>query len=187
MRYTQIFCASALLAASATAAQAVEADLNVNDKAARLTVGAPIGNNILVDGSWLYHADNGHVVSAAGHITGAASGVDPLRAGLGLRLSWISNDRESEEDGMALGLGGFVRYTLPQYDRISFGGTLYYAPEVLSFSDVDEFYEFGVTAGYSVIKDADVYLGWRTMKADFKNDGTERMDTGFHIGLRARF
>jgi hypothetical protein len=168
-------------------AAAAEVNLDVNNSAAKLLVGVPLSNNLLVDGAWLYHADNGHVLSAAGHITGAASGVDPLQGGLGLRLSYIINDRESEEDGAALALGGFLRYTLPQYDRIHFSGSLYYAPEVLSFSDVDEYYEYGLDAGYSVLKNADVYLGWRTVKADFKNDGTERMDTGFHVGFRARF
>ena len=175
------------LAGVSTAARAVDAALDVNDNAARAYVGVPIANNILVDSSWLYHADNGHVFSVGGHVTGAASGVDPLKAGLGLRFSYVSNDRESEEDGTALGLGGFVRYTLPQYDRVNFGASLYYAPEVLSFGDVDELWELGLDAGYSVLKQADVYVGWRTVKADFKNDGTERMDTGFHVGLRVRF
>ena len=101
-----------LLGGVSTAARAVDAALDVNDNAARAYVGVPLSNNILVDSSWLYHADNGHVFSVGGHVTGAASGVDPLRAGLGLRFSYVSNDRESEEDGTALGLGGFVRYRM---------------------------------------------------------------------------
>ena len=52
---------------------------------------------------------------------------------------------------------------------------------------LDRLWELGLDAGYSVLKQADVYVGWRTVKADFKNDGTERMDTGFHVGLRVRF
>ena len=176
-----------LLAVPATVALAAEVDLSVNADAARLTVAVPIGNNLLVDGSYLYHSDHGHVPSIAGHVTGAASGTDPLWAGLGVRLSYVNNDRGSEEDGTALGMGGFARYTLPQYDRISFGGSLYYAPKVLSFGDVEEFFEYGAWAGYAVIKQADVYLGWRRVRADFKNDDTKSIDSGFHIGFRARF
>jgi hypothetical protein len=187
VRYSRICLASLLLAVLGAPAQAAEVDLSVNADAARLGVGVPIGNNLLIDGSWLYHSDHGNVVSAGGHVTGAASGVDPLWAGVGLRLSYIKNDRDSEEDGVALGMGGFVRYTLPQYDRISFGGSLYFAPGVLSFGDVDKFYEAGIWAGYSVIKDADVYLGWRKVEADFNDDGSKSMDSGLHIGLRARF
>jgi hypothetical protein len=168
-------------------ARAVEADLSVNLDAARLALGFPIGNNLLVDGSWLYHDDHGHVVSLGGHVVGAASGADPLQAGVGVRLNYILNDRGSEEDGTALALGGFVRYTLPQYDRISFGGNLYFAPKVLSFGDVEKFYEVGGWAAYSILKDADLYLGWRTVRSDFNDDGTRGMDSGFHVGLRARF
>jgi hypothetical protein len=187
VRTPYICLAGLLLATLGAPARAAEVDLSVNADAARLAVGVPIGNNLLVDGSWLYHSDHGYVVSAAGHVTGAASGADPLWAGVGLRLSYVNNDRGSQEDGVALGMGGFLRYTLPQYDRISFGGALYFAPGVLSFGDVDKLYDVEVWAGYSVIKDADVYLGWRKVEADFNDDGSKSMDSGLHIGLRARF
>ena len=187
MRTQNILLAGSLMLVLAAGAHAAEVDLNVNDNAARLTLGLPLGNNVLVDGSWLHHNDNGDVVSVGAHVTGAASGVDPLQAGLGVRFNYIYNDRGDEEDGTALGMGGFLRYTLPQYDRFSFGGSLYYSPEVLSFGDIEKFYEYGLWSSYSLIKDADIYLGWRTMKAEFKSDGTERMDTGFHVGMRVRF
>lgn len=178
----------AALCLLSTRALAVGVDLNVNDNAVRLTVDVPVpSNNLVVDGSWLHHQDAGDAVSLAGHLTGSALTGTNLVAGVGLRLSWVSRDRGEEEDGTALGIGGFLRYTLPRYDRVAFGGSAYYAPGVLSFSDVDAFYELNTWAGYSIIPDADIYLGWRTMKADFSDDGNSAIDTGFHIGVRGRF
>jgi hypothetical protein len=171
------------------AAFSSEVDLNLNSDAARITiVFPPIGENLLLDASWLHHNDNGDVASVGGHVVGlAAAGSDAIKVGLGARLHWVSRDKGRNEDGTALGLGGFVKYTLPAYDRISFGGHAYYAPGVVSFGDVEEFYDIDLWAGYSVIKDADVYFGWRSMKAEFKSDGTVNMDTGLHAGFRVRF
>ena len=172
---------------AAAAVEAAEVDLSLNTDAVRLTVGLPVGDNVLLDGSYLYHDDHGHVASFGGHVVGSASGADPLEAGIGMRVSYIKNDRGSDEDGTALAPGGFLRYTLPQYDRVSFGGSFYFAPGVLSFGDVDKFYEASAWAGYAVIKDADLYLGWRTVRAEFQSDGTKGMDSGPHIGFRVRF
>ena len=171
------------------AAFSSEVDLNLNSDAARVTiVFPPIGDNLLLDASWLHHNDNGEVASVGGHVTGfAAPGSDAVKVGLGVRMHWVSRDKGRNEDGTALGLGGFLKYTLPAYDRISFGGHAYYAPGVVSFGDVEEFYDLDLWAGYSIIKDADVYLGWRSMKAEFKGDGTVNMDTGLHAGFRVRF
>jgi len=178
----------AVLLVLSTRAMAVGVDLNVNSDAARLTVDVPVpSNNLVVDGSWLHHQDNGNAASIAGHLTGSALSGANVKAGIGLRLSWVSRDKGEEEDGTALGIGGFLKYTLPRYDRIAFGGSAYYAPGVLSFSDVDAFYEVSTWAGYSIIPDADVYLGWRAMKADFSEDGTSTIDVGLHIGVRGRF
>jgi hypothetical protein len=58
---------------------------------------------------------------------------------------------------------------------------------VLSFGDSDEFYEVEAWAGYSVLRDGEVYLGWRRIKTDFDDDGDTMIDTGFHVGLRVRF
>jgi hypothetical protein len=184
---TGIAVLAALLITS-TRALAVGVDLNVNADAARLTVDVPVpSNNLMLDVSWMHHQDNGDAASVAGHLTGSALSGASLDAGVGLRLSWVGRDKGEEEDGTALGIGGFLKYTLPRYDRIAIGGSAYYAPGVLSFGDVDDFYEVSAWAGYSVIPAADVYVGWRTMKADFEDDGRSTLDNGLHIGVRGRF
>ncbi len=170
-------------------ALAAGADINVSSDAFRLSGDVPLPNrNILFDGSWLHHKDKGDTLSVGAYLTGkAAGGNRPLTAGLGTRLYYVHYDAGANEDGTNLTLGGFVRYQFPQLDRLAVGGTLFYAPSVLSFGDSDEFYEFESWVGYSVIRDAEVYLGFRRIKSDFDDGGDTMIDTGFHVGLRARF
>ena len=120
------------------AAVATELDLSVNADAVKLGAEFDVTNNLRLGGNWLYHQDKGHVLTGDAHVTGnAAPSLQTLRAGLGLLLAYVDSDESTKEDGFGIPLGGFVRYTLPQYDRISFGGSLYYAPGVLSFGDLD--------------------------------------------------
>jgi hypothetical protein len=149
-----------------TLAYGAGVDLNVSDDAVRAAGEFELqSNNLLFDGSWLHHQDKGDTASAGAYLTGAASpGTSPLRAALGLRY-----------------------YYVDYLDRVSIGGDLFYAPSVLSFGDSDSFYEIGGRVGYEVIRDADLYLGWRRMKSDFDEDGDVMVDNGFHIGIRATF
>jgi hypothetical protein len=164
-------------------------DINVNSEAFRLTVEYPLPNrNVLIDGSWL-HRGKADALSVGGYLTGKAAGGNlPLTAGLGTRFYYVNYDGgSSSQDGSNLALGGFVQYQFPQLDRLTVGGNLFYAPGVLSFGDSNDFYEIGTWVGYSVIRDAEVYLGWRRLKSDFDDGGETMIDTGVHIGLRARF
>ncbi len=163
-------------------------DLNVNNKAARITADFDLSNNLVVDGSWFHHQDKGNVLGAGLHVTGAATGGrEPLRAGLGGRLLAIDADIGANDSGAALPIGGFVTYTFPEYNRFSVGGSAYYAPDVLSFGDVTTYWEYTAWAGYSVLRDGEVYLGVRGIKADFEVGPRLTMDTGLHVGLRLRF
>ena len=168
-------------------AAAAEVDLNVNNNAARLTVEIPApSNNLVFDASWL-HSNNGDAGSVAGHVTGKALAAGPLKAGIGLRLSYVSYDGTDDEDGANLGIGGFLRYTVPEYDRFLLGTSLYYAPNVLAFGDTRNFLDFTLWGGYSVIPDADVYVGWRRTRVKLDEAGSRNIDGGWLIGVRARF
>ena len=163
-------------------------DLNVNNDAVRLTADFDLSNNLVVDGSWLHHQDRGNVLGAGLHLTGAATGgSNPVHAGLGGRLLWVDSDVGNRDDGQVLAIGGFVTYTLPDYNRFVVGGSLYYAPDVLSFGDATRYTEYNAWAGYSVLRQGQVYLGVRGVSADFKRSDSVTIDTGLHLGLRLRF
>lgn len=163
-------------------------DLNLNNDAARITAEFDLSNNLVADASWLHHQDRGNVLGAGLHLTGdATGGRNPVRAGLGGRLLWVDSDVGNRDDGQALAIGGFVVYTLPEYDRFVVGGSLYYAPDVLSFGDATKYTEYNAWAGYSVLRQGQVYLGLRGVSADFKRSDSVTIDTGLHVGLRLRF
>ncbi len=180
-------CLWAGLASAQTAGKAL--DINLNSDSVRLGFAWRLGNpNYLADVGWLHSEDDGDVVHASFHLVDAAAGPNtPLQAGLGLRVVHTRTD-PSVANGTALALGGFARYTLPKADRFNFGGYLYYAPNVTSFGDKDEYFEIGARAGYNVIRDADIYVGVRRIEAKYDGaTGRYTYDSGLHVGFEFRF
>lgn len=181
----------ALLAACtllAPALGAAELDLNLNDDAARLTYAADVSDrNLRVDGGILHHQDRGDVLHVGLNLTGEASpGSNPVVGGLGGRIIYADADLNNR-DALYLGIGGFLRYTLPEYNRFSVYGHLYYAPDVLAFGDGDRYEEIEARVSYNVLRQADIYLGVRYSNARFENGGSQTMDNGLHVGIQLRF
>ncbi len=162
--------------------------LDLNDDAARLTYARTLDNDTMrVDASWLHHQDNGNAASVGFHITGnAATESRPVNAGIGGRL-YLVDAEDADADGQALAVGGFFEAKLPTYDRVGFGGHVYYAPDVLGFGDVDDLFDISARVTWSVLREGDVYLGVRNVKGDFGNRGEATLDTGLHIGFILNF
>ena len=169
-------------------ALADELDFNLNDDTAKLGFAfTPEGRDWRFGGGWLHHQDNGDIGYVDGYLTGnASSGANPLTAGLGGKLLFVDADR-ADADGGALAVGGFLRYALPQLNRLSFGGAAYFAPDVLGFGDLGQYTEISAYAAYNVLRDADLYVGVRNIKADFDERGDVTVDTGLNVGFRLRF
>ena len=167
---------------------ASELEIDVNDDAARLGFSWPWQTRDLrFDASLLHHQDEGDVLSFGVHVFDIASGGDnPVKAGLGARLLFMSGDRINA-DGAALGLGGFVRYSFPTNNRLGIGGDLYFAPDVLSFGDAEQYFQISGHVSYNVVRDGDVYLGVRTVKGEFDAAPDITFDNGLHIGFRLSF
>lgn len=192
MKNTRVGLSAVLLAllwvALAGSGHAEELDLNLNDDAARLTFAWPIdGRDIKLDAGWLHHQDKGDVIHAGLHLVGDASSADqPLEGGLGGKFFYVDPDM-LDEDAFALALGGFLRYTLPKFNRVNVYGHLYFAPDVLSFGDADKYQEFEARIGYNVLRDADIYLGVRYSNAEFDSGAQVTIDNGLHAGIQLRF
>lgn len=162
--------------------------LDINDDAARIFYAHPIGDRkIRLDGAWLHHQDRGDVLGVGFHVTGnAATASRPINAGLGVRAEFFSADK-SNADGQALAVGAFFDGKLPTYDRIGFGGYLYFAPDVLAFGDAEQFTAVSLYGSYSILRNAELYLGVRNVKADFEGFPDVTFDTGLHIGILLNF
>lgn len=180
-------------------------DLNFSKDAARLTYAGLIYDDKLeFDFGWLHHQDRGDLISVSlARFGDAGSAEQSITAGIGGRLYAIdANFPQStmiptpivpgppllnmSPNGFALGIGGMFRLKLAAYDRIGFSGHGYYAPDVISFGDSEDLLELAGRVSYSVLREAEVYLGVRYIKVSFK-DRDARFDNGLHIGIRLEF
>jgi len=168
-------------------ALAHEIDISINADAFRTVYAAAVGENGRFEGGVLHNSDEGEVFSAGFLVTGnPVIGTEKLTAGIGGRLAYL-NGKGSDRDGYALGLGGSVRWVVPRYERFAVSAEGYWAPEVISGGDAEEYLDGTVRFGYSITRQADVYLGARYVRADFDNRPSTLFDTGMNIGFNLRF
>lgn len=173
----------------AAAAPASELNLNVNDDAARLTFAWPAlaREKLQFDAGWLHHQDRGDVGHFGLHLVDLAStGRYPVTGGLGAKAFYVSSD-DLDRDGFVLGLGGFLEYTFPQYNRFSVSGHVYVGPDVLAFGDADQYREIEGRVSYNVLREADIYLGLRYLNTEFDDGRDTNIDNGTHVGVELRF
>lgn len=165
-----------------------EIDFSFNSDAFRFIYAHDFTNNDLrSDFGFLNTDDDGWVANASLYLTGFASdGTNPLQAGIGGRTGWVDGD-SSKQSGIPLAVGGFVKYTFPKWNRLSLRGEGWIAPEILSFGDLDKYQDYTVRVGYNVLKQADLYIGYRYVKGNFSDAPSVTFDDGGHIGFTIRF
>jgi hypothetical protein len=176
------------LALCCAQAFADEVDLSFNSDAARLQYVRDLRSTTLrLDGGWMHHTDNGNAVHVGLHLSDLASdGVNPLQAGLGGRIVYTNGDL-TDQDGFAVPIGGYLRYTPGRFNRLSVSGEVYFAPDVLSLGDAEKYEEYAVRLAYNLMREADIYMGARYIKGEYKKARDARFDTGMHIGITLRF
>ncbi|MGI9292132.1 MAG: YfaZ family outer membrane protein [Gammaproteobacteria bacterium] len=185
MKSTAALAAALLLCTSAIAD---ELDLSFNEDAFRIVYARDFDTNDLSwDAGFLNHSDNGWIINGSLYLSGFASdGVNPLEAGLGIRTGWVDGDN-SGQNGVPFAPGGYLKYTLPNYNRISIRADVYYAPDVLTVDDLEAYKDYSIRVSYNLLREADIYVGARYVKGEFDNDTSQRFDTGMNLGVNLRF
>lgn len=108
-----------------------------------------------------------------------------VEAGLGGKLYGAS---VSNQDVLALALGGRFCVHPAGVPMLGFSGYAYYAPDVVTFMDGKKFWEWGARLEFEVVKKtANVYVGYRKIRADLDNDARETVDSGAHVGVEISF
>lgn len=182
---------ASLLAALLAAAFTVHADnldINLGSNAAYIDYStAMTGSGLYGDLGYLHHTDQVDMGQAGLELVGNASPVgSPVIFGVGGKLFYVS-PKQLNENGTVVGLGGHVNFTWPTYNRFVIGGELYYAPSIVSFNKADRFLEFGVHAGYEILRNAQVYVGYRHVGAAFTGTSTVTLDSTIMAGLNITF
>lgn len=181
----------------AAPARAEVFDASIGEDSLRLGVNGPLSRLFAVDkGEYDIGGVYGDIedfdsedflsLHAGATLTGDAGATDGAKftGGLGARLQYINADHEN---GGALALGGNLRLKLLNADRLRFNANLWYGPDPASFGDIDEFMEYGVSIGYELLRDAEIYIGYRKIEVGIDGGPDVDLEDGAHIGVRLEF
>ncbi len=179
-----------MLLTSATAA-AGSLDVNLNNDSVRLALSwmtSPSPNSLEGEAAIYYNTDSIYVGTIGVRVVGETGRKgNPLEAGVGGRLIGITSS-DDNIDGLALGLGFGVRYYPETINRLALGAQLHYAPNIVSFGDVENVLEGMLNVEYQVLPQAFGYIGYRLLKAELEDSGrTRELDEGAHLGMRILF
>ncbi len=174
------------LAASAVA-RAHTLDLNLNNDTVAVDYTTQIQKSeVNIGAGLLHHQDNGDVYYGSFFVADNVNKQSGLLAGIGGRAYYVDADR-SDENGTAVGLGGFVNWDIPTVTNLSLRSDLYYAPDVLAFDELEGYMDFTARVQYRLIEQAWVYLGYRYAEAKTESPGKSKLDEGGHLGVMIWF
>lgn len=176
-------------------AGSVQADstisLDFNDEAFRLGYhsrleGTQLGG-LEGGGTWLHDEDDGDLVTGDLRVVGnAGTRRHRLMVRVGGRGLFIRSD-DLNESGFAIAPGGRVTFTPQNLNRLGLSGYVHFAPDVLSFSEAHQYLEYGVEVSYEVIRQAELYVGYREVQGDFDSANNVEIEENAHLGMRIRF
>jgi YfaZ precursor len=177
-----------VLAIAAFAVQANNLDINLGSDAASVNYSTSITNTGLVgDLGYLHHTDRVDIGSAGLMVVGDSNPAgSPFIFAVGGKVFFIS-PKQNLGNGTVLGLGGRFNYTWPSYNRFKIGGELYYAPNIVSFNNADRYLQYSVNAGYEILHNAELYVGYRHISAAFTHTSTLTLDNTFMVGFNLSF
>jgi len=160
-------------------------DINLNNDSVQ-AIYATDWRKAEFNAGFLSNGDQNDWVASMGLLASGEKQTGEMRteAGLGGKV-YVAD--VSNKDVLALGLGGQFR-VFPNNGPIGFGGYLYYAPDVITFMDGKKFWEWGVRAEFEVVKKtANIYVGYRKVRADLDNNTNVTVDSGGHVGVKISF
>ncbi|GGY43483.1 hypothetical protein GCM10011297_15380 [Bacterioplanes sanyensis] len=179
--------AALLLLLSPLAAQAGGSlDLSLSDHTARLAYDATqMGSGLHIGAAFQHDADDGNMLTLGLHAVDARQNSSNLYIGLGMNAYLYDGH---DDDGAALGVGGFFRYRFPAQPDVSVAAYGYYAPPVVSFSETENMIDSDVRLQYAIIPTARAYVGYRYTGIRIEDvDDRLELGEGFHFGFKFDF
>jgi len=177
----------AALAASAVPAFAGGSlDLSLADTTARIGWDATrMDTGLHLNLALLHESEQGQVASGGVHVVDVRNPGSDLYIGVGANAYGVFSD---DYDGAAIGVGGFVRYNFPFNRDFGVSGHAYYAPPVVSFSEVENMFDADLRLHYNILPTAHVYTGFRQVSVSFEDrENRFKMADGLHFGLKLNF
>ena len=181
-----------LLVIASFGVNAARLDVNLNQDSARFTYYSLIGGSTYgrteMSTGLLYNEDKNYLLELGLQVVDVAGSESPgLEVGVGPKLYYMNSDTP-DVSGLAIAIGGIIRYNLPQMQRLALQGSAYYAPSITSTLDTDNFFEYGVRVAYEILPTANIYLGYRRIRVDYtKGVGSHTLDDGAMVGMNFSF
>ncbi|MCG9747257.1 YfaZ family outer membrane protein [Shewanella sp. Isolate8] len=169
-----------LLASLSLTAQASNLNLGINDDVISTDLQMELNPSANLVMGYLYSNDEGHMVSAAAHMTHDAGG-HHFEVGPKFSHYWAKNS----SNGSVVAIGG--RYSLDLGSNIALKTSAYYAPSVLSFGSVDGQYELDGKIQFQVNPNLGLFAGYRNIRLQYDDSRDNTFDSGFYIGASANF
>ena len=182
MRFNFLAILSIALLTFTTGSSADNISFNLKNRAFALEYShLPQEANATFSAELLHHSDNGDLFSGRFRIEQSLYDVNTdLKAGIGARALYVDVD---SREGAAIALSGSLSYTFPKNTKFSVAANIDYAPSVVSFFDMEKFYESKFTASYQLIDHANAYIGARYVRTKFKQVNTAAFDSGAFFGI----
>ncbi len=194
------FIAAAVMSAFAQATAAEEFDINISSDTVRGVLSGPLSRVFSAvtgqyDAGLIYKkgenssTDPEDTDLTLGHFGALATGdvgAKGAEAGAGLGVRAVFADRGNATGG-ALALGGQFEVRMPGFERLGLTGYGYFAPGILSFSDLKSYSEYALDVEFEVVRAAAVYAGYRRVNVKPEPSGPSNADDGAHLGLRLTF
>lgn len=105
-----------------------------------------------------------------------------LEIGLGMKLNGTKNFA-------TIPLGAEVRYSFDTGLPMYLGGSIYYAPSVLSMRDAKSFMEYRINFDIEVIENAMITLGYRSLDTNYEKPVIQNVNynSSFYAGFKFKF
>ncbi|PTQ90801.1 YfaZ family outer membrane protein [Agitococcus lubricus] len=172
-----------VLASLASYATADNLSLDLNDDALRINYQHSIDANYQSDFAWTHVKDLGNSFSAGLGLNQQFN--NDLSGAIGGKAVFQQHD--DLPDGTAIAIGGTLRVTPAADKKLAIAASLYLAPNVLSFGDMDNYREFELRGEYKVSEQLTGYVGYRNNRADYDQANGVKLYDGAMIGAQFHF
>jgi len=130
----------------------------------------------------LHNTEDGNLVTLGLQVSQQVN--SSVKVALGGRLMGAFS---TVKDASALALGGQVQVTLLDSPKVQLGLHGWYAPEVTSSGSAKNFKDAGVSLGYQVMNNAEIFVAYRLVKISYNNLGQHNIHEGPLVGLKMSF
>ncbi|MBL4900240.1 MAG: hypothetical protein JKX76_11485, partial [Colwellia sp.] len=154
---------ASLLAITTLNSQATDLAIDIGSDAFSIEVGSKTFSQDNEFAVAMLHADDLHLYSFKGLVTGALEQNNNLEVALGGK-AYVINFFDENIQGLAL--GGELNYKIPMNEKLELHASMYYAPSPTLTDDLDYLTDLTITASYKILHNGAIYINYRNIQAN---------------------